>query len=300
VQQQHRAGEKLDSSGVEKTKIAIITTKDDPTIEEAAILGLFSVNIPQLSLLIKKDENHTKAIDEARAEGAKLVIGPLAGRQASKSGMLTIATNVSYGRDPGIIKMNVLSEENIKQIIRHSINQGFKEFYAILPNGEYGSAIAKMLRKTISDADHVLGKIEFYDQQYNIHQVLGSASNIAETLLIIVETHSHFERSRHPSVLYVDLAINPLSSNSLSIENADQQHDVFVQNFQQAYGHKPSRDAEITYDAILVAAQMVRSNEFAVGALGDHKFYGITGSFSFDKEGNIERELMIRDVQEQD
>jgi branched-chain amino acid transport system substrate-binding protein len=152
---------------------------------DAAQLALFDVGDERLTLLPKDTggtpEGAARAAEEAVAEGAELILGPLfsqsvaaAAPTARRHGVNMIA--FSTDRDvagQGVYLFGFLPREQIDRVIDHAVDQGLMRFAALVPETAYGDAILDALSAATARRGAQIIQVETYpDTGENPHEAV--------------------------------------------------------------------------------------------------------------------------------
>ncbi len=81
---------------------------------------------------------------------------------------------------------------------------------------------------------------------------------------------------------------------------APEARQAFTVNYQNAYGHEPSRIASLAYDAVMLAASLANAepgSRFSANAITDpNGYFGVDGLFRFLPDGRTQRGLSIIEI----
>ncbi len=170
--------------GTRPTRIAILLpfSADDPGVQraanglrDAAQLGLFEVRRDEL-VLIPKDTRGTPegaavAAQEALAEGAELIIGPLFAGSVSAVGQIAQPRGVpvvGFSTDrqiaqPGVYLLSFQVEEEVSRVVGFAASQELTTFAALVPRNPYGERIRGSLEQLVLENNGNLRHMIAYD-----------------------------------------------------------------------------------------------------------------------------------------
>ena len=129
------------------------------SLRNAAELSLAEFQGPDLTILVKDDagtpEGAREAANQAVAEGAELIIGPLfaatvqaAGGVARQAGrpMLAFSSDASVAAR-GVYLLSFLAQAEVDRVIAHAAQQGRRSIAALIPETTYGSVVEAQFRE---------------------------------------------------------------------------------------------------------------------------------------------------------
>jgi len=306
-------------------------------LKQAAELALFEFNNPEI-VLIPKDTRGTAAgataaAQQAIAEGAELIIGPLFAQSVAAVGTLARNANVSvvaFSTDSnvagrGVYLLSFLPNDDIAQIVEYAVGQGKTSFAALLPQDAYGTLAEGVLRQAVAQYRGQVAAVERYapdaqamaESARRLNQV---ASGPRPTVsAILMPDGPSALRSLAPA-----LTAGGVDPNRVKFLGSGQWDDPqigaepalvggwyaapdpagwqdFVGRYQANYGTTPPRIATLAYDAVSLAAALARqppdqrySAEMLTNSSG---FSGVDGIFRFQPNGLNQRGLAILEVQ---
>ncbi|WP_310622036.1 penicillin-binding protein activator [Flexibacterium corallicola] len=287
--------------------------------------------------LIIKDSGGTTSGGQAAAraavqEGAELIIGPVfanAVRGASPiargAGVPIIAfstdTNVA---SQGTYLLSYLPQSDTKRVVDFAIEQERRSFAALLPNNSYGAVVEAAFRQAVGSANGRIVSIERYTPG-NVEDIRQKTTNISG-LVSQVDTLFIPEGGGVPSyamqvMTEVGANIGELKLIGSGLWNTpdvlrspvlvgawfpgpdNRNFDDFSNRYAQTYGSAPARNASLAYDAMILAAGLVRTagvERFSEYTLTSRDgFLGVDGVFRFDRNGNSERGLAVYTITQQ-
>jgi ABC-type branched-subunit amino acid transport system substrate-binding protein len=324
------------------SKIALLVPLSGPNqnigkaMLESAKLAVETINADHIKVIYYDTENKTssinQAIDEAAAQGAKFIIGPLFSKETQEAiqvvrqhniKMLSFSNNKKQLSGIGIYLFGFMVDEQVKRVIKYSIDQGYKEFSALLPSTQYGKLIAEEIRTYLIDHDLALTALEFY------HNDKESIKHAATSVAIALKNAEKTEESSKKALFIMDdierlkKVVNELKSNGISKDNVrllsnaqledttsnieflegawfagarNEQHYHYEQQFKKKFGYKPPRIATLSYDAVALVSSLLVEQDIDAELTNPRGFIGIDGIFRFNNKGVVERELSVLEV----
>ena len=301
-------------------------------LRNAAELALKDFTNADVQIIVKDDAGTTeggrKAASEAISEGAQLIIGPLnavsargVAEPARSAGVpvVTFTTDTSVATR-GVQLIGFLPATDVERIVSYAAAQNRKSMAAIVPDDAYGLVVEAAFRETAARSGVRVMGVERYkgdpaDMQAKAATIAklgaqidsvfvpdagGNAASVVQSM-----TSAGLDRSRVKilgSGRWNDAA--SLSQPALAggwypaVDPAGA--DGFRQRYRQSYGGEPGPLAILGYEAVFLAAGLVRN----AGArpfreevlLSRNGFLGVTGLFRFKPDGTSERGLAVYEV----
>ena len=131
-------------------------------MKNAAEMALAEFNSPNVQLLVKDDGGTSggaqQAAQQALAEGAEIIIGPLfahsvgvVGAAARQRGVPVIAfsTDASVAAR-GVYLLSFLPESDVDRIVDYAIANGKRSFAAMLSEGAYGNVVEAEFKQVVA------------------------------------------------------------------------------------------------------------------------------------------------------
>lgn len=291
-------------------------------------------------VLIPKDTEGTpkgaaRAAEQAIAEGAQLLIGPLfsdevmaAAPIAAKSGVnvITFSNNRDVAQ-PGAFLFGFMPEQQVERVLEEAFAQHKARIGALLPANAYGHMVADSIRKMTALYNKPLVGIEFYppgaETIDNEIQRLTGGRVAAETqppldALLLAEGGARLKsimarlntfgiNNANVQLLGTgvwddpETATTPEAVSGWFASSPLKSYRGFEQRFRHNYGYMPPRLASLAYDAVALAATLAQSPngaDFSVGALTDPSGYlgPANGIFKLGADGVCVRGLAVLEV----
>ncbi len=307
-------------------------------LQQAAEMSLFDSGGKDLSLAAY-DSGDTpgqavEAYRRAKTDGVALVLGPLFGSSASALAPLVRAGGanvVSFSNDesvaqPGVWIMGISAPPQVRRVVDYAASTGIKRFAAFAPRTAYGEQMSRTLADYAATHGGTVVGTELFDERGDLN---GPAERLAK------EAHVD-DTSAGKLALLVPVAPGRLTSvlGALSSAGIDAKSvqligtgvwDVsgigsdpnlrgawyaapdpakradFERKFIATYGRPPQRLATLAYDAVALAAALMRSKpggDFSAEAITNpNGWSGVDGVFRFLPDGRSERALAVIEIQ---
>ncbi len=333
-----------ESIGAGAVRVALILPLSAPgqageaaaSMRNAAELALAEFQEPDIAIVIKDDmgspEGARAAAQEAIAEGAELILGPLfapaveaAGSVARASGVPVIAfsTDVTVATR-GVYLMGFLPQNEVRRVVEHAAQQGRRSVAALIPETVYGNVVEAQFREAAAQRGLRVVAVERYPAGQpqsavaRIASVIGGRAPQADALFM-PETPdgvamlaqalqgAGFDPARVKPIgtgVWSDPAVlaNPMLQGGWFAAPDRSGFESFAQRYQARYGTAPVRIASLAYDAVSLAAALTRtqgSQRFDELVLTNPSgFAGADGVFRFTPTGENERGLAVLEIRD--
>lgn len=300
---------------------------------DAAQLSLIELGSDDM-VLTPKDTHGTAAgaaaaAQQAIAEGAKLIVGPLTASEAEAVKPIAQAAHVNVlafssiasTAGNGVFLMGILPREEMSRIVGYAHSTGIDHFAALVPNNAYGQLVADEFNKAVTAAGATLDDTEIYAPDGSdlkpVIRHLAANGKFTFTALLVPETGTALKNTvaqlgladiNQQKVKLLgtgiwdvpDLGSEPSLIGGWYAAPPPEARAGFQDRFRRAYGHAPQRLATLAYDAVGVAAVLDRTPgaDFSAAALSNPNGYaGADGIFRFRPDGTAERGLAVLQVE---
>lgn len=301
-------------------------------LRNAAELALKDFPGADVQILVKDDGGTTEggqaAASQAIAEGAQLIIGPLnavsargvAGpARAAGVPVVTFTTDTTVAAR-GVYLIGFLPKVDVERIVGYAASQNRKSMAAIVPDDAYGLVVEAAFRQQAAVSGVRAMAIERYkgdpvDMQAKAAAIakLGgqidsvfvpdAGSNAAQVVQAMIS--AGLDKSR-VKILGSGRLNDPAAFASPALAGAwfpgadAGGTDSFRARYRQSYGSDPGPLAVLGYEAVFLAAGLVRnagSRPFRDDVLlSRNGFLGVTGLFRFLSDGTSERGLAVFEI----
>lgn len=301
------------------------------SMKNAGEMALAEFNNPQLQLIVKDDggtpQGAAAATQQAIAEGAEIILGPLFAQGAASAGqvarqanvpMLSFSTDASVAK-PGVYLLSFLPQTDVDRIISHSVRNGRRSFAAILPEDAYGTVVEGAFQEAVSKNNGRVVSLERYAagdqaQMQAAVQRVAQAARGADAIFVpdnapaIAQALSAAGVDLRRAILIgtgvwddPQVLNSPATAGGLYAGPDSAGWNGFAQRYRQRFGSDPVRTATLAYDAVLLAAALTQTQgpaRFQTGTLTNPSgFQGIDGIFRLKTNGLNERGLAVLKVQ---
>lgn len=304
------------------------------SLRNAAELGLSEFQNPDLTILVKDDrgtpDGASQAAQEAIAEGAELIIGPLfapsvqaAGQVARQAGRPVIAfsTDASVA-SRGVYLLSFLPQEEVDRVVDYAATQGRRSFAALIPDNTYGSVVEARFREAAARRGVRVAGIERYTPGQpqaavqRLAPLIGGPNPQADALFIpengdgigavgqALQT-AGFNPARVKPLgtgIWNDPRVlgTPALAGGWFAAPDNTGFNAFAARYRGRFGQDPTRLATLSYDAVSLAAALSRqygSARYAEATLTSASgFAGADGVFRFRPDGTSDRALSVIEV----
>jgi ABC-type branched-subunit amino acid transport system substrate-binding protein len=300
------------------------------SLRNAAELAITDSGSNDLTILIKDDRSNAEgarsAAQEAVADGAELILGPLFAADVREVANVARAANrpvIAFSTDTsvaarGIYLLSFLIESYVDRIVDFAAQRGKKSFAALVPENDYGNVALAEFQAAAARAGVRVLAIERYgpgNASAAVQRVAGLGDQI-DALFIPEQADGMVAVSQalsasgvgapHLQLLGIgvwnDARVLKLSALQgawfAAPENAG--FNSFAQRYRARFGSEPTRIATLAYDAVSLAAALARtqgqagfSDAVLTNASG---FNGADGVFRFRSDGLNERGLSVLQI----
>jgi branched-chain amino acid transport system substrate-binding protein len=299
------------------------------SMRNAAEMALAEFSNPNVQLLVKDDggtaQGAQAAAQQALAEGAEIILGPLFGvsvgavaQVARPRGVPVIAFSTDANvAARGVYLLSFLPESDVDRVVAYAIAQGKRSFAALVPDNAYGTVVQAEFQQAVARGGGRVVVLERYPldkaaMQDPVRRVAAAARG-ADTIFIpdgadAVPTVVQMLAANGVNPRRIQLIGTGLWDDPRIFAEAQLQGGWFAApdaagfrafsgRYRAKYGQDPVRTATLAYDAVSLIAALVKtqgpqrfSEEVLTNASG---FAGIDGVFRFRPEGTNQRGLAV-------
>ena len=299
------------------------------SMKNAAEMALAEFQNPNVQLLIKDDggspQGASQGTQQALAEGAEIILGPLFAVSVPSTAQLTRPRGVSviaFSTDSsvagrGVYLLSFLPESDVNRIIDYAAGTGKRSFAALLPDNAYGNVVEAAFKQAVARKGGRIVAFEKYGADRSaaartVAQSLGQADALllADDGESVVATADALTAAgsnlRNIQLLGTGLWDNPRVFASPALQGGlyaapdPAGFRSFAGRYRTKFGGDPVRTATLAYDAVALVAALSRTQgaqRFAAETLTNPSgFAGIDGLFRFRADGTNERGLAVMKV----
>ncbi len=299
------------------------------SMKNAAEMALAEFKQPNIQLLVKDDggtpQGAQAGAQQAIAEGAEIIVGPLFAQSVSAVGQVARQRNIpviAFSTDAsvaarGVYLLSFLPESDVRRIVDYAISRGKRSFAALLPDNAYGAVVQAAFQQEVARRGGRVVVLEKYpldpgrmaEPARRVAQAAGQVDSIfipdgADAVPQVVQAlAAERVNLRRVQLLGTGLWDDPRIFQNKALEGgwyaAPEQNGFrsFAQRYRARYGAEPVRTATLAYDAVALVAALVKTQgpqRFSEQVLTSSSgFAGIDGVFRFRTDGTNERGLSV-------
>jgi ABC-type branched-subunit amino acid transport system substrate-binding protein len=298
------------------------------SMKNAAEMALAEFKQPNVQLLVKDDGGNPQtaqaAAQQALAEGAEIIVGPLFAQSVSAVGSVARSRGVpviAFSTDAGVAAHGVyllsfLPESDVRRVIDYAVSRGKHSFAALLPDNAYGSVVEAAFREEAARRGGRVVALEKYPEPSRVSEAarrLAQSADRADAIFIpdgadvlpqiAQQLASAGVNLKRVQLLGSGLWDDPRVFADTQLEGAwfaapeQAGYRNFVARYKSRYGQEPVRTATLAYDAVALVAALVKTQgtqRFTEQVLTTPSgFAGIDGVFRFRPNGINERGLAV-------
>lgn len=300
-------------------------------LSNAAKLAVRDFGAGRVQVVIKdtKGQAATSAAlaEQARNEGASLILGPLFSANVSAVNSVTKSARlpmIAFTSDvaraaPGTYLLSFTPQSDVRRTLGYGFANGATRLLALLPTGAYGSLVEREMRRVVqANRGQIVAVVRYQPNDASIKTAIRSAVLATGTANAIYIP----DGGRVPAQLLAGLKaaggqvdgktiMGSGQWGSINLNNPNFEGAVFAgpsktglntfeQRYRSTYGNKPATTAALAYDAVSLAAELIRrspNNPFTPQAIQSRSgFSGATGLFRFQSSGLLQRGLVVNRV----
>ncbi len=299
------------------------------SMKNAAELALAEFKQPNIQLLVKDDggtpQGAQAAAEQAVAEGAEIIVGPLFAQSVSAVGqvarqrgipVIAFSTDTSVAAR-GVYLLSFLPESDVKRIVDYAMSRGKRSFAALLPDNAYGTVVEAAFQQEVARRGGRVVALEKYPldptrMSEPVKRVAQAASR-AEAIFIpdggdalpqvVQALAANGVNLKRVQLLGTGLWDDPRIASDAQLQGGwyaapeSAGFRNFAARYRARYGQDPVRTATLAYDAVALVAALVKTQgaqRFTEQILTNSSgFAGIDGVFRFRPDGTNERGLSV-------
>jgi ABC-type branched-subunit amino acid transport system substrate-binding protein len=302
------------------------------SMRNAAEMALAEFNNPDIQLLVKDDGGNAgaaqQAAQQALAEGAEIILGPLFAQSVSAAGqvarqrgvpIIAFSTDASVAA-AGVHLLSFLPETEVDRVIAYAIQQGKRSFAALIPDNAYGAvtqaafqqAVARGGGRVVVMERYPLDRAGMQEPVRRVAQAARQADAIfipdgADAVTAAVQGLTAAGVTKRVQLIGTGLWDNdprisaePGAQGGWFAAPDPTGFRSFSGRYRGRYGQDPARPATLAYDAVSLVAALVKTQgpaRFSEETLTNNSgFAGIDGVFRFRPDGTNQRGLAVMRV----
>jgi ABC-type branched-subunit amino acid transport system substrate-binding protein len=302
------------------------------SMRNAAEMALAEFNNPNIQLLVKDDGGSApgaqNAAQQALAEGAEVILGPLFAHSVGPVGQAARARGVpviAFSTDAnvatrGVYLLSFLPESDVDRIVGYAASQGKRSYAAAVPDNAYGTVVEAALKQVVARRGGQVVAVERYPldraQMQNAMRNVAQAASRADSIFLpdgadsvpaaVQALVANGLDPRRTQLLGSGLWEDPQIFSSPGLDGAwyaapeSGGFRAFSGRYRGRYGQDPVRTATLAYDAVALVAALTKTQgpqRFSEDILTNSSgFAGIDGLFRFRADGTNQRGLAVMRV----
>ena len=298
-------------------------------MRNAAEMALAEFNAPNIQLLMKDDAGTSEgariAAEQAVAEGAEIIVGPLFAQSVGVVGQIARTRNIpviAFSTDTnaatrGVYLLSFLPESDVQRIVQYASANGKRSYAALIPDNPYGAVVEAAFKQDVARRNSRIIALERYP--HDKAAMAGPVANVAkaaaraDAMFIpdggdavpdVVQALAAGGMTKKIQYLGTGLWDDPriFATQALNGGWYAAPDAAGFRNFSARYAARfkiqPVRTATLAYDAIALVAALVKTQSpqqrFSAEVLTNPSgFAGIDGLFRFRADGTNERGLAV-------
>jgi ABC-type branched-subunit amino acid transport system substrate-binding protein len=300
------------------------------SMKNAAEMALAEFKANNVQLLVKDDggspQGARNAAEQAIAEGAEIIVGPLFAQSVSAVGQVARSRNIpviAFSTDAsvaarGVYLLSFLPETDVRRIVSYAASRGKRSFAALMPDNAYGTVVEAAFQQEVARHGGRVVVLEKYPHDANrtaeaVRRVAQAANQI-DSIFIPDSPDAVPQVAQALAANGIDLKRVQLLGTGLWGDDTRISSEKlldggwypspeqtgfrnFSSRYRARYGQDPVRTATLAYDAVALVAALVKTQgmqRFSEQVLTNPSgFAGIDGVFRFRPEGTNERGLAV-------
>jgi branched-chain amino acid transport system substrate-binding protein len=299
------------------------------SMKNAAEMALAEFKEPNIQLLVKDDAGTPQGAQlgaqQALAEGAEIIVGPLFAQSVSAVGGVARSRNIpviAFSTDAsvaarGVYLLSFLPESDVRRIVEYAVSKGKRSFAALLPDNAYGAVVEAAFQQEVARRGGRVLAIEKYPidpgkMAEPIRRVAQAASKVDSIFIadgadavpqVVAGLASAGVNPKRVQLLGTGLWDDPRIFQTAALDGGwfvapeSTGFRNFSARYRARYGTDPVRTATLAYDAVALVAALVKTQgaqRFSEQILTTSSgFAGIDGVFRFRADGTNERGLSV-------
>jgi ABC-type branched-subunit amino acid transport system substrate-binding protein len=297
------------------------------SMKNAAEMALDEFKQPNVQLVVKDDAGNPQtaqaAAQQAVAEGAEIIVGPLFAQSVSAVGSVARSRGIpviAFSTDAGVAARGVyllsfLPESDVTRVIDHAVSHGKRSIAALLPQNAYGTVVeAAFQQEAARRGARVVALERYADQGRMAEAVRRLAPSLSRADALFMPDGADAAAAAQQfaaagvNLKRLQLLGTGLWDDTRVLGNAQLEgaffaapeqagYRSFIARYKTRYGQEPVRTATLAYDAVALVAALVKTQgtqRFTDQVLTNPSgFSGIDGVFRFRPTGTNERGLAV-------
>ena len=296
-------------------------------LKNAAEMAIAEFNGSKVQLLVKDDrgtpDGAREAAQQAIAEGAEIIVGPLLAPSVQAVGQVARGSNrsmIAFSTDAtvasrGVYLLSFMPESDVDRIVDFAVTRGKNSIAALIPNTAYGNVVAAAFQEAAARRNVRVPALERYDRgtldgavrriaavgdQANALFVPESGDGMAAVGQALAGAGISSPRMQLLGTGVWDdprvLSVKAIQGGWYAApEKAG--FNAFASRYRARFGSEPTRIASLAYDAVFLVDALygkLGSQGFSDATLTNPEgIVGTDGLFRFRQDGTNQRGLAV-------
>jgi branched-chain amino acid transport system substrate-binding protein len=298
-------------------------------MRNAAEMALSEFNGANVQITVFDDagnpDSARQGAQQALAQGAEIVLGPLFAQSVSAVGQVTRGGNIpviAFSTDAnvaasGIYLLSFLPETDVERIVQYTSSVGRHSYAALIPDNPYGTVVEAAFKQAVARRNGQIVALERYP--HDKAGMAGPVRNVAEVASrveaifipdggdavpdVVQGLTSNGVNTKRVQLLGTGLWDDPRISSAPGLDGGwyaapdGSGFRAFAERYRSRYKQEPVRTATLAYDAVALIAALVKTQgtqRFSQQVLTNPSgFTGIDGLFRFRQDGTNDRGLAV-------
>jgi len=307
-------------------------------IADAAKMGVFTEGSSEVYIMPFDTKGTAEGAAEAAYAALDAnpdaIIGPLFSDEVARVAPIARGLNVpvfAFSNDKkvggnGVYLLGLMPDQQVERMVMYASQSGIRGFAATVPNNVLGSEVEAMLKTSA----RINGKNVYFTEPYSA-LTMPDYAKIAESIskkfakqgelsnnkdaLVMPESAEALQRLLISLQQYQITSENVRfigtaswdSPETLSIAALNYawyatvpfgEMDNFMNNFQENFGYRPPQLASLSYDAVLLIAELGKEGLYSGGITRSDGFFGANSAYRFLNSGVSERSYDVMEIRE--
>jgi branched-chain amino acid transport system substrate-binding protein len=298
-------------------------------MRNAAEMALSEFNGANVQITVFDDagnpDSARQGAQQALAQGAEIVLGPLFAQSVSAVGQVTRGGNIpviAFSTDAnvaasGIYLLSFLPETDVERIVQYTSSVGRHSYAALIPDNPYGTVVEAAFKQAVARRNGQIVALERYP--HDKAGMAGPVRNVAEVASrveaifipdggdavpdVVQGLTSNGVNTKRVQLLGTGLWDDPRISSAPGLDGGwyaapdGSGFRALAERYRSRYKQEPVRTATLAYDAVALIAALVKTQgtqRFSQQVLTNPSgFTGIDGLFRFRQDGTNDRGLAV-------
>ncbi len=275
-----------------------------------------------------------KAANDAVAQGAEVIIGPLFSDAVNVVAPIARARGIkvfSFSNNKavagnGVYLLGLMPDQQIERIMQYAADRGITGISALLPDNLFGNQVAEIVRKQSAWRNVAIRRMHFYAAQRTDFSLAAKAVAEAYKAKNIIPSRNSEavlipEAGINLKEIYTGLNNNGFNNTTVRLLGSAlwddpevirdksfaggwyaappyESFDSFKRDFRSTFGYAAPDIAALGYDAVNLALQLSRSNYSSADIHSSYGFNGLRGAYRFDAKGISYRNYAIYEIRD--